>query len=164
VSEKQSNFNERFENWIHWCQLKGIYHGKAGSAEGKYRSPQTWEPQNPKPAWLITMDVNDAVLVNRAYSQLGEKTRKTIKVLFIKTTWRPQWQAQAIGCHWKELEGVGYRAKRMLENRLNFLEKNQLHTRKEPVTSNDVAHNLVTRLTPECPEGDALTLETTETA
>ena len=159
MNEKRP-FNERFSNWLYWCQLKGIYHGKAGSAEGRYRSPQTWEPQNPKPAWLITMDIPDAVEVNRAYSQLGERTRKIIKVLWLKTTWRPQWQAQAIGCHWKELEEVGYRAKRMLENRLNFLETKCLTRKNDPVNSYTVAHNSDTRLTPATrPEGAALTPE-----
>lgn len=132
---QKRDFSERFHNWLHWCQIKGIYHGKAGSAEGRYRSPQTWEPQNPKPAWLVTMDINDAVLVNRAYSQLAERTRKIIKVIWIKAHWRPQWQAQAIGCHWKELEEVGYRAYRMLENRLEFIERKCLHTPEPSVNS-----------------------------
>lgn len=161
MKEKRA-FNERFSNWLHWCQLKGIYHGKAGSAEGHYRSPQVWEPQNPKPAWLITLDENDAVLVNRAYSQLGDRTRRVIKVLWIKTGWKPQWQAQAIGCHWKELEDVGFRAKRMLENRLAFIEKNLLQSQESSVISSVIAlDNSETRLTPEVlPEGESLSLKT----
>lgn len=138
---QKPDFDWRFNNWLHFCKLKGIYHGKAGSAEGRYRSPQIWEPQNPKPAWLITLDENDAVLVNRAYSQLADKTRRVIKVIWIKTWWRPQWQAQAIGCHWTKLDEAGYRAKKMLENRLNFIEKKVLHTPKASVTSNGVADN-----------------------
>ena len=150
-------FEQRFSNWLHWCQLKGIYHGKAGSAEGYYRSPQIWEPQNPKPIWLIELDENDAVLVNRAYSQLGTKARKTIKVLWIKTGWRPQWQPQAIGCHWKELEEVGYRAKRMLENRLAFIEKS-LHTTKNSVNSKPDDRKQATSL--QEPSGGSLSLKT----
>jgi hypothetical protein len=120
---KSRPFEERFENWLRWCQLKGLYHAKAGSAEGHYRSPQTWEPQNPKPAWLITMDIPDAALLNRAYSQLGDRTRNIIKVLWFRAHWRPQWQAQKIGCHFKELGEIGNRAKKMFENRLLFIER-----------------------------------------
>jgi hypothetical protein len=151
-------FEYRFQNWLHWCQLKGIYHGKAGSAEGRYRSPQTWEPQNPKPAWLIAMDVNDAVLLNRAYSQLGDRTRRTIKVLFIKTGWRPQWQAQAIGCHWKELDERGHQAKRMMENRLRQIEG---LTRQEHILYKDTgSHNSDTQANASiAPVGELLSLK-----
>jgi hypothetical protein len=65
----------------------------------------------------------DALLVNRAYWELGEKTRKTIKILWFRTGWKPTWQAQKIGCHHTELGEIGYRAKRMLQNRLDFVER-----------------------------------------
>jgi hypothetical protein len=69
------------------------------------------------------MDIPDAVLLNRAYSQLGDRTRNIIKVLWFRTHWRPQWQAQKIGCHFKELGEMGEWAKKMLSNRLTFIER-----------------------------------------
>jgi hypothetical protein len=77
------------------------------------------------------MNVNDAVMVNRAFVALTEaspRMARVIKVIWFKTHLRPQKQAQEIGCHWKELGEIGYRAKRMLENRLRFIEKKVLDT------------------------------------
>jgi hypothetical protein len=64
-----------------------------------------------------------ALLVNRAYWELGEKSRRTILVIWFRPHWREQWKAQKIGCHHTELGEVGYRAKRMLKNRLDFVER-----------------------------------------
>jgi hypothetical protein len=125
------NFEVRFANWLAWCRMRGLHQGHAGSIEGRYRSPQHWDPINPKPAWLLAMNVNDAVLVNRAFVALTESSprmARAIKVIWFKANLRPQKQAQEIGCHWKELEEIGYRAKKMLENRLGFIEKKTLDT------------------------------------
>jgi hypothetical protein len=117
------DFEARFANWLHWCRMKGMHQGHAGSVEGRYRSPQHWDPVNPKPEWLLLMDVNDAVLLNRAYSQLGEYARRAIKILWFRPYWRAQWQAQKLQVHHTELADLAYRAKKMMENRLAFIEK-----------------------------------------
>ena len=106
-----------------WCRMRGVYQERAGSAEGFYRSPQHWEPQNPKPDWLVSLNEPDAVMVNRAYSQLGVRARQIIKVLWFRSHWRVQWQAQKLGCHHTELRDLGHTAKTMLRNRLRFIEK-----------------------------------------
>lgn len=118
-----TEFEVRFKNWLSWCRMKGLHQGHAGSVEGKYRSPQHWDPVNPKPEWLLTMNEPDAVLLNRAYSQLGEYTRRAIKILWFRSYWRPQYQAQKLGVHHTELGDLGYRVKRMMENRLKYLER-----------------------------------------
>jgi hypothetical protein len=102
--------------------MRGMHQGHAGSVEGRYRSPQHWDPVNPKPDWLLMMDENDAVLLNRAYSQLGEYTRRVIKILWFRPHWRPQWQAQKLAVHHTELGDLGYRCKLMMQNRLKYLE------------------------------------------
>jgi hypothetical protein len=79
----------------------------------------------------------DALLVNRAYWQLAEKTRRTIKILWFRAHWKPSWQAQRIGCHHTELGEVGYKAKKMLANRLDFMER-------KPRIRIQVAYNSIT--------------------
>ena len=103
--------------------MNGKFQAKAGSAEGNYHSPQVWDDRNPRPQWLIELDVPDAVEVNRAYIQLGERTRRVIKILWFRTHWRPQWQAQKLGCHHTELGELGHKARLMLRNRLDFIQK-----------------------------------------
>lgn len=123
-----TEFEARFRNWLAWCRMKGLHQGHAGSVEGRYRSPQHWDPVNPKPDWLLMMNENDAVMVNRAYSQLGEWWRRAIKILWFKAHLRPQWQAQKLGVHYTELGDLGFRARLMLRNRLAWLEsKKHLH-------------------------------------
>lgn len=100
-------FEARFENWRHWCLMNGRFQAKAGSAEGNYRSPQVWDDTNPKPVWLIEMDIPDAVEVNRAYCELSGWDRRVIKVLWFRPHWRPQWQGQKLGVHYTKLEAVG---------------------------------------------------------
>jgi len=124
-------FSSRFSNWVHWCLMKGMYQAKAGSAEGNYRSGQVWEERLPKPEWLTELDIPDAVLVNRAYGQLGDTTRRTIKVLWFRHHWKPQWQAQKLGCHYTELAEKGFLARKMLENRLDFIERPHKITRSQ---------------------------------
>jgi hypothetical protein len=113
-------FAQRFENWRRWCVRKGLYQGRTGSAEGAYRSPQIWDPPGPRP-----MPINDpdAILLNRAFWQLGGKVRLTIKILVFRSHWRPQWQAQKLGVHYLKLDQELVKAKRMMENRLTFLER-----------------------------------------
>ena len=122
------DFAPRFENWRSWCRMRGLHQAHAGSIEGRYRSPQHWDPVNPKPDWLILLNEPYAVLVNRAYSQLGDYYRRVIKVLWFKTHWRPQWQAQKLCCHHTELGDLGYRAKLMLKNRLRYVESAEKKT------------------------------------
>lgn len=104
--------------------MRGLHQAHAGSIEGRYRSPQHWEPVNPKPDWLVLLNEPDAVLVNKAYSQLGDWAQRVIKTLWFAPVcyWRPQRQAQRIGCHWRELGDMGYRAKLMLKNRVRYIE------------------------------------------
>jgi hypothetical protein len=133
MAEKQTkSFDERFINWLKWCRLRGIHQDRARSAEGAYRSPQVWEERNPRPAEL---DINDAVLVNRAYSQLAEKTRRIIKILWFRPHWRPEWQAQKIGCHHTELKDLAAFAMCVMHNRLEFLEQKHKITLKVSVTT-----------------------------
>jgi hypothetical protein len=116
-------FETRFRNWLRWCRDVYGSQGRCFSAEGAYRSPQHWDPPEPNMRILEPIMDYDALLVNRAYWQLAEKTRRTIKILWFRTNWKPTWQAQKIGCHHTELGEVGYRAKRMLQNRLDFVER-----------------------------------------
>jgi hypothetical protein len=111
-------FSARFANWARWCVQKGLYRGRAGSVEGAYRSPQHWDPPEPRPP---TIDVLDAILVNRAYVRLAvlaPKQAQIIKVLVFRPHFRPQWQAQKLGIHYTELDEALSRAKRMLCNQL----------------------------------------------
>jgi hypothetical protein len=116
-------FETRFRNWLRWCRDVYGSQGRCFSAEGAYRSPQHWDPPEPNMRILEPIMDYDALLVNRAYWQLAEKTRRTIKILWFRTSWKPTWQAQKIGCHHTELGEVGYRAKTMLKNRLDFVER-----------------------------------------
>lgn len=117
-----TEWERRFSNWLAWCRMRGLHQGHAGSVEGRYRSPQHWDPVNPKPDWLLMMNENDAVLLNRAYSQLGDYWRRVIKILWFRASWRPQWQAQKLCVHHTELGDLGFRARLMMRNRLRYLE------------------------------------------
>lgn len=116
------DFEERFRNWVRWCRDVFNQRGRAGSAEGAYRSPQHWEPPEPNMKLLDPIIDWDALLVNRAYWQLGEKTRRTIKILWFRRSWGPERQARKIGIHKSKLEEVAELSKKMLSNRLRFVE------------------------------------------
>lgn len=116
------------------------YQGHAGSIEGRYRSPQHWDPVNPKPEWLLMMNEPDAVLVNRAYSRLSQWAMKTIRVLWLPYRGKrlSEYQkAKELGCHYTELYDKGLRAKSELASGVALLER----TAKIGVL---VADNLVT--------------------
>jgi hypothetical protein len=111
-------FSARFNNWVRWCVQKGLYRGRAGSVEGAYRSPQHWDPPEPRPP---TIDVLDAILVNRAYvrlAMLSPRNAKVIQVLVFHPYIRPTRQAQILGTHYLELDRRLDEAKAMLANQL----------------------------------------------
>lgn len=115
---EEAEFSQRFENWRRWCVQKGLYQGRAGSIEGAYRSPQHWDPPEPRPP---SIDVVDALEVNRAYTRLAQiapSQANIIKVVVFRQHWRPQWQAQKLGIHHTLLEEALARAKKMLGNQL----------------------------------------------
>lgn len=112
-------FTARLENWIRWCKSFGSGAGRAGSAEGGYRSGQIWEPE---PLRGAEVDIVDAELVNRAYSQIGGYERRVIKVVFFRGWWRDQWKAQKLGCRVDKLAAVCVAAIGVLEARVAFLE------------------------------------------
>jgi hypothetical protein len=119
IVKREPEFPARFENWRRWADQKGLYQGRAGSAEGAYRSPQIWDPPGPRPPMI---DVVDAIVVNRAYIQLrliAERQARVIQILVFRGKhWRPQWQAQKLGIHHTKLEEALSHAKQMLENQL----------------------------------------------
>jgi len=115
-------FSQRFQNWVRWCSVRGVYQGHAFSIEGLYRSPQHWHPEDPRPPEI---DRPDAVMVNRAYTRLAILTprqARIIKFLTFRAYLRPQWQAQKLGIHYLELDEAYYRAKLMLEHQLARVE------------------------------------------
>ena len=119
--EPAIEWESRVRNWIRWCNQKGLYQGRTGSIEGAYRSPQHWDPPEPRPP---SIDALDAVVVNRCYvrlAQLAPSQAQIIKVLIFRPYWRPQWQAQKLGIHYLELDEALQRAKKMLENQLPFV-------------------------------------------
>jgi hypothetical protein len=119
IPTKEAEFPARFENWRRWADQRGLYQGHAGSIEGRYRSPQHWDPPDPRPP---SINLPDAILVNRAYmhlAQIAPKPARVIQILVFKgKNWRPQWQAQKLGIHHTGLEEALTRAKQMLENQL----------------------------------------------
>jgi hypothetical protein len=112
-------FERRFENWRRWCLMNGRFQAKAGSAEGNYRSGQVWEDVQPRPRWLIELNVPDAVEVNRVYVSLSYWDRRVIKVLWFRTHWKPQWQGQKLGVHYTKLEEIGTKSLENLRMRLD---------------------------------------------
>lgn len=124
-----TEFELRLRNWCLWCRMReGEHYGHAGSIEGRYRSPQHWDPVNPKPEWLLTLNENDAVLVNRAYIYLPEKQRLVIVGMLIERVRQPE-LARKVGCHHTELGDRLYIAKRMLKNRLAQVDSRELKKR-----------------------------------
>jgi hypothetical protein len=101
------DFALRFENWRRWCIQKGFHRGHCGSVEGAYRSPQHWDPPEPRPA---SIDLLDAVVVNRAYTRLA----------LIAPYLRPTRQAQILGTHYLRLDELLHTAKQMLSNQLRM--------------------------------------------
>jgi hypothetical protein len=110
----------RWQNWIRWCNQKGMYQGRVGSLEGAYRSPQIWHPPEPRPP---TIDLVDAVLVNKAYTRLAllaPKSARIIKILVFRPYWRPQYQGQKLGIHYTRLDEALNKSKQMLQNQLRI--------------------------------------------
>lgn len=116
---QQREFEPRFKNWVRWCWEWNIHYGKVGSAEGNYRSPQIWEMPGPRP---VPTDHLDAYLLNQAFVELDEQTRRTIKILVFRPHLRPQWQAQKIGCHYTMLEERLKAAKLLMAQQVGFME------------------------------------------
>lgn len=127
------DFDARFKNWVRWCKAKGFHRSRVGSAEGNYRSGQVWEATEPRGE---PFDELDALMVNRAFSELGGQVRRAIKVIYFREYWRPQWQAQKLGIRMVDLPRVGYEARIMLLNRVEFLErKRKILSTVKPVLS-----------------------------
>lgn len=111
-------FEARFENWVRWCNQKGLHQGRVGSLEGGYRSPQIWHPPEPRPP---SIDLPDAVLVNRAYTKLAiqaEHYARAIQTLVFMPYLRPTRQAQILGTHYLRLNELLDKSKLMLKNLL----------------------------------------------
>jgi hypothetical protein len=111
-----SDFDQRFENWVRWCNQRGLHRATCGSAEGNWKSPQVWEAQNPRPAEIDTVD---AVRVNRAFTKLALSApshAQVIKVIVFMPWLRPTRAAQMLGTHWTRLDEKLNRAKLMMRN------------------------------------------------
>lgn len=115
-------FERLFKTWVRWCKSTGRYQNRSGSAEGRWNSPQIWEPLEPR---AEPIDLPGAFIVNRAYCRLVWKARLVIKVLWFRDHWRPQWQAQKIGCRVADLPERGYWAKRSLRDLVRYLRSQQ---------------------------------------
>lgn len=114
-----NGFGARFENWRRWCFANGRHVGRAGSAEGGWRSPQHWYPEDPRPP---AIDVPDAVLVNQAFTSLAllaPRQARIIKIITFRPYLRPQYQAQKLGIHYLQLGEAYHRAKLALAARLS---------------------------------------------
>ena len=123
------DFQARFNNWLHWCQMKGLYQSRTGSAEGLWRSPQVFEDRLPKPTWLLEMIGPDAIVLNQVYTLLARfqpSQARVIKVIWFKPHWRPSWQAQAIRCRVIDLPGRAYQAKTAFGNLLTDQESKRI--------------------------------------
>ena len=116
--DRERDFETRFANWRRWCDQRGRKQERAGSAEGAWRSPQCWEPPNPRPPEI---DLLDALDVNKAYIRLwmlAPSWANVIKVIVFKPYLRPQRQAQLLGTHYLKLDQMLAKAKTMLRNQL----------------------------------------------
>jgi hypothetical protein len=115
---EEVEFAARFRNWVRWCLAKGLYQGRTGSIEGAYRSPQHWDPPEPRPE---PVDELDAILMNKAYVRLwmgSETAARVIQVLVFTPYLRPTRQAQILGTHYMRLEQELAKAKKMMQNLL----------------------------------------------
>jgi hypothetical protein len=119
AAAKADSFEARFGNWVRWCVQRGLYRGRAGSVEGAYRSPQHWDPPEPRPP---TIDLVDALTVNRGYTRLAELApyhAKVIKTLvFNPKGYTAKLQAQVLGSNHLKLGPLLDTAKQMLKNQL----------------------------------------------
>lgn len=123
-------FETRFRNWLRWC-YEGVREpdDTCGSAEGRWKPPQTWEPDPLERHLIDPVDVWDALDVQRAFYGLPELQRRTIKFLHFKK-WKRKWVAQKLGCCEADLSEKLHIAKRMLKNRLDRLDSRAHHSRK----------------------------------
>lgn len=124
---REVEWGQRFANWIEWCRRREPEYAKAGSAEGNYRSPQIWEPPGPRP---VELNLPDATLLNHVFWQLGRPTRRVLKTLLFwpGRFWSLKKQCQYLGVRELELPQAFYKAERMLENRLRFVEEKRIKT------------------------------------
>ena len=120
VPLKTDPFEVRFQNWVRWCNQKGLYRGRVGSAEGDWRSPQIWDPPEPRPE---PINDPDAVEMNRAYTQLAMTAptyARAIQVLVFRPYLRPQRQGQILGVNYQKLDQLLHKSKQMMKNILGL--------------------------------------------
>ena len=116
LSDTPSVFEQRFDNWVRWCRSHGGRVGRCFSAEGAYRSPQVWEPQNPRPA---EVDLQDALKMQKAwvrFAQSAPSFARVIDVLVFSPHWEPAWQARKLGMRIRDMQAALDRAKMAFRN------------------------------------------------
>lgn len=121
-----ASFDERFDNWRRWCLSDGAIYGRVASLEGNYRSPQCWEPPNPRPP---SVDVPDAIEINRAYTWLAINAPREAKVIRIMTFcghWREKRRAQILGINSANLADAYRTSRIMLRNVSEHLERKRI--------------------------------------
>ena len=132
-----SDFPSRFKNWLRWCSdHAGEPHSPCGSAEGRWHSPQIWEPDVPGRNMLNPVDVVDAVLVNRAYVALRDYDRRVLKYVYFRQHWRPSWMAQKLGCHYTQIYSKLLDAKARMRTILDTIDEKEYFSRRSPVAGN----------------------------
>ena len=132
-----TDFQTRFKNWLRWCaDHAGEPHNPCGSAEGKWRSPQHWHPEEPSYAKLHPVDVVDALVVNRAYVAMQDYDRRVVKYVYFRQHWRPSWMASKLGCHYTQIYGKLSDAKMRMRIILDKLDEKEYFSRRSPVAGN----------------------------
>ena len=129
-----ASFNERFDNWVRWCNAKGLMQRRTGSLEGNYRSPQCWDPPGPRPA---VIDLPDAILLNRAYTWMAVHAPREAKVIKIMTFfghWRATWKAAKLGVHHTKLDDAYKTARTMMKNATEHAERKRISKVVESMT------------------------------
>lgn len=112
VPEPLEEIHARLENWAAWSRDR-IRKGHCASFEGRYRSPQIWEAEEPR----LTFDVLDALEVFRAVTGMPDDPRWLLHLWYVHKA--PEgYVRRKLAIHRTALVEEINKARRMAKNRL----------------------------------------------
>lgn len=108
----EDDLHARIENWRNWVIDRPNYR-HTHSIEGRYRSPQCWEPVGPS----VVVDIWDAIAVEKAIVRLPEAHRIVVIGHHLYRA-DPRAICRRAGVNWHGFDEHLRRAETMLRNSL----------------------------------------------
>jgi len=112
------DLEEIFINWARWAKNRSHRKQHCFSIEGRYRSPQTWHPPEPKPPEI---DLWEALKVEKAVVGLPKKYRILITGHYVYKS-NPMSLVRKIAIRFNDYNATLQMARLMVKNRIRYAE------------------------------------------